>query len=167
MKRIWIWLSLATFLISAAECLAAPLFVVDRTTNANRLVYEADFDHLEPVRAHWEMRADRGQIENLTPLERTQVYGVKILRRERTEIDFSFRALPEVTFFVAEENGQPVARVELLGERRPVQKIFLHLSGGLFPRVNAIDFEIRGTTPEKISLVHEGGSRWREQREGN
>lgn len=82
----------AAFLLSAVAGLMAehltprqaPLFVIERSTNANVVHYDANIgpdgqlDPQRPVSAYWVMAAADGHREELTALERAKAYGFTV-----------------------------------------------------------------------------------------
>lgn len=81
----------ALLLIAAAGLLAAriesrqaPLFVIERSTNANVVHYDAnigangELDPRQPITAYWVMAAVDGHREELTSLEKSRAYGFTV-----------------------------------------------------------------------------------------
>ena len=66
------------------KSMPAPLFVIERSTNANTVHYDANLgpdgrlDPREPVSAYWIMSAADGHREELTALEKSKAYGFSI-----------------------------------------------------------------------------------------
>ncbi len=67
-----------------AQTGSLPLFLIERTTNANVIHYEArvgqdrKLDSRQPVIAYWIMAAENGRRQELNVLERTRAYGFAI-----------------------------------------------------------------------------------------
>lgn len=63
-----------------------PLFIIERSTNANVIHYDAKigkdgtFDRKEPVVAYWVMLAKDGRRQKLSALEKSRAYGFTIRR---------------------------------------------------------------------------------------
>jgi len=61
-----------------------PLFVIERSTNANVVHYDANLrpdgqiDPHRPIQAYWIMAAQDGRREELTALERSRAYGFSV-----------------------------------------------------------------------------------------
>lgn len=68
-----------TLLLSAepAAC-AGELFRIERSKNANVVVYEASADAAEPVTASWLLLARHGERERLSFFERLVAYGFEV-----------------------------------------------------------------------------------------
>lgn len=143
---------------------AGDLFVLERTTNRNRLVYEADLSSpSDPVRPYWKMLETDGHEEPLTALERNQFYGVAVSRRAEGEVDFSFRALPALMIHVRERNGSPAAFANLAGGERRIRGFFLRLGGGLFPSLQAVEAECSDDAGHPVRFAFTpGDATWRE-----
>ena len=90
-----------------------------------------------------------GHREELTGFERAHLYGVKILERGRNGLVFSFRAVSSLRVSVKAMGNKWRAFLEILGEPREVRKMFLQVSGGLFP------------TLEWLEVTDEGGRKFR------
>ena len=78
--RFWICL-LAAAGCALAEDRAVPLFTIEKSSNANRVQYEAHLtpdghiDAKQPVVAYWIMAAENGRRQELNILERAKAYG--------------------------------------------------------------------------------------------
>lgn len=147
------------FLASIAQGAYEPAFILERSTNANRLVYEADLAKPAPIHPYWEMRAQDGHPEELNSFERNNVYGTKILARDEN-VSFEFKGLPGIPVTLTMEDGHPRAKMFLNGEQRRVIRIFLELSGAVFPKVISIAIEHPGG---KTTLVPGTQGTWREK----
>lgn len=124
----------------SAHAALEPVFILERSTNANRLVYEADLAAESPIHPYWEMRAQDGHREELNSFERNNVYGTKILAQGET-IRFEFRGLPGVPVTLAKVEGRLQAQMLLGGEACRLKRIFLELTDSLFPKVKTITIE--------------------------
>jgi hypothetical protein len=78
-------LSVAAGLLAAhIEYKQATLFVIERSTNANVVHYDANIgadgqlDPRQPITAYWVMAAVDGHREELTPLEKSRAYGFTV-----------------------------------------------------------------------------------------
>lgn len=152
--------SLVTSSVTPASPTTA--FILERSTNANQLVYEVDLANPEdPIRPYWKMNAEAGQEEPLTETEKSTVYGVNIIERSAESIKFTFKAFPSLPVTIQEENGAPVASVTLLNETRTLKKIYLRLGGFLIPSVRSIEVECGGG--EKIEISPRRGGAWKEE----
>jgi hypothetical protein len=124
-----------------ANASSVTIFTLERTTNANQVVYELRDDG--SIHPYWRMLAQDGHTEELTALERAEAYGVQIVGRSAGQVEFSVKALPSypITVLTTPPAGQPYGTIRLMGEDRAIKRIYLHVSGGLFPKVSSIDIE--------------------------
>jgi Domain of unknown function (DUF4833) len=78
--RYWICL-LALAGLAMGEDRSVPLFTIEKSSNANRVQYEArlrgdgHFDPHQPVVAYWIMAAENGRKQELNILEKAKAYG--------------------------------------------------------------------------------------------
>ena len=78
--RRWI-LFWAAAVIGVAQVKSVPLFTIEKSSNANRVQYDArvtaegHFDPHQPVVAYWIMAAENGRRQELNILEKAKAYG--------------------------------------------------------------------------------------------
>src|SRR5579863_4377073 len=78
--RRWV-LFWAAEVIGMAQVKSVPLFTIEKSSNANRVQYDArltaegHFDPHQPVVAYWIMAAENGRRQELNILERAKAYG--------------------------------------------------------------------------------------------
>ena len=145
---------LALLLAAALSC-AEPLFVVERSTNANVVVYEArrspdgPLDAERPVDVSWQL-AD-GRREPLTVLERAWAYGIDVAP-EGEGFRLSIHALPSRLLFLATgEDGCPSVFAEIDGGPAVLRRVFVDVrGGGIFPRVLGVELEGRRPGGEPV-----------------
>ena len=83
--RCWILL-LAVAGCALGQDRSVPLFTIEKSSNANRVQYEAHLradghiDPQQPVVAYWIMAAENGRRQELNILERAKAYGFTIHR---------------------------------------------------------------------------------------
>jgi hypothetical protein len=76
--------AVAGLLAAHIETRQAPLFVIERSTNANAVHYDANvgadgqLDPRQPISAYWIMAAVDGHREELTALEKSLAYGFTV-----------------------------------------------------------------------------------------
>ncbi|MEO6325533.1 MAG: DUF4833 domain-containing protein [Thermoanaerobaculia bacterium] len=140
---------------------AQPLFVVQRSLNANELVYQANllaegFHPRVPLNVYWLMKAKDGAREELTNMERNRAYGIKFLSITPREVRFTVKALEGVLFRAvldpAEDGSQVRVIARVSGEEMTVEHVFIATKGvGLMPRVISIEFT--GMSPSSHARV--------------
>lgn len=138
------------------------LFYVQRSVNANTVVYAArldargDFDSREPVEGFWRWFNVDGHKKPLNFIERMMAYGVKTdPPRKNAPRTFRIAALPERSLtlsFDAQKKPQALMRI---GDRTvKVAYVYLQVvEGGLTPDVPSLD--ILGTDTATGRAVHE------------
>ena len=145
---------------AAGQC--APLFVIERSSNANVVVYEAVrapggvVDPKQPVAAHWRMFAEDGHREELNGIEKRLAYGVEVLGAgDGGSVEIAVRALRERTIEVRTAEPCPTARMPIAGRPAVLRRVFVQLARGLlfFPRVAYV--ELHGEDPESRAAVDE------------
>jgi hypothetical protein len=127
-----IFLLAAGGLLTAADT-AVPLFTIEKSSNANRVQYEAHLtpdghiDPRQPVVAYWIMAAENGRRQELNILERAKAYGFTI---HQDGVD-SFRLWvvshreKEIHIF---RDGTKVRAEAMIGGRvAEVEKIFIQM----------------------------------------
>ena len=132
------------------------LFTLERTLNANQVVYEADLsDRNEPIHPYWNMLAEDGHTEELSRIERSRAYGTEIIEQTPDELKFvivSFRSHP-LTVRIDPETQLPYATIALSGGEKILKNIFLTVVGGIFPKVLKIDVSYQDAKDSQI--LHE------------
>src|SRR4030042_179644 len=86
MKKAMWWLAVLVLLPApaAARIKASPLFIIERSKNANvvhydaRLTADGELDSKEPVIAYWVKLARDGRREELSWIEKKKAYGFEI-----------------------------------------------------------------------------------------
>jgi len=160
-------LILVQILAFGPTAVAGTLFTLSRSTNKNMVRYdvESNTDAKSPISVFWQMLEDDGAIEGLNRFER-DIYGVELVSQESQKLIFKVKALPAYVFTVSKDRPAK-AMLRLLGQEREVNRIFLQVSGGLFPSVKAIEIFCSALTAggeEKIVLVPNGKDGWTESK---
>jgi hypothetical protein len=76
----------AAAVIGVAKVKSVPLFTIEKSSNANRVQYDArltadgHIDPHQPVVAYWIMAAENGRRQELNILERAKAYGFTLRR---------------------------------------------------------------------------------------
>jgi len=125
------------------------LFYVQRSVNANTVVYAAQLDsagHIDrdsPVEAYWRWYNVDGARKSLNFFERTLAYGVTSVARGASGNTVSFRvaALPEREILLQQDqDGTPEAVTKLGGHLARLVYVYLEIdNSGLVPEVTALD----------------------------
>jgi hypothetical protein len=113
---------------------AVPLFTIEKSSNANRVQYEArlrpdgHIDPNQPVAAYWIMAAENGRRQELNILERAKAYGFTI-HPDKVPDSYRLRVVShrekEIHVF---RDGQTVRAEAVIGGRVAlVDKIFIQM----------------------------------------
>lgn len=152
---MWLAVAAMTFLVLPASAGGAvgyrqPLFYIERSTNANVVMYDVNVDdhgRLAPkstVMAYWIMKAEDGHREELTRLERRFAYGVDIVDRSATALALRLKAYSGRIFKVRARGQGYHAEVRIKGHLSVLERIFVQAdNGGLMPSALYIDLHGR------------------------
>jgi hypothetical protein len=142
---LWGWLILVCLALVAALNLHAqsqvtylPLFIIERSLNANVVHYEAKIkadgrlDPVEPVIAYWTMAAENGRRQALNLLERTKAYGFTI-RPDGAQDAFKMSLVADRNkqIRVYRQGGMARAETMIAGHRAYLQKIYIQVRKSL------------------------------------
>jgi hypothetical protein len=145
---------------AAAAC-PPHLFILERTTNKNIVVYDAKrlpsgaFDPAKPAIAYWICNAEKGQREELTSMQWNRAYGFDTRPAKKPDrYRMTFKADFGRSFVIQMRDGCPVA-IARIGEKKGiVKRIFVHVKTSfLVPSVQSV--EIFGEDPETGAPMHE------------
>lgn len=138
------------------------LFYVQRSVNANTVVYAArldaqgDFDSREPVEGFWRWFNVDGHKKPLNFIERMMAYGVQTdPPRKDAPRTFRIAALPERNLTLSFDSQKKPQALMRIGDRNvKVAYVYLQVvEGGLTPKVPSLD--ILGTDTTTGRAVHE------------
>jgi hypothetical protein len=138
------------------------LFYVQRSPNANTVVYAArldahgEIDRSDPVDAFWRKFNIDGARSGLNFIERSMAYGVRVDRVPPGKpITFTIAALPERKLTLAlDAQHKPEALMQIGVRTVKVAYVYLHVvEGGLMPQVPELD--VLGTDTATGKAVHE------------
>ena len=122
-----------------------PLFMIERSTNANAVHYDArvtggSLHPQQPVVVYWVMRAREGQREDLNPIEKSRVYGFTIQKVAQGDVWRMFLAAQKGREIrVALVGGVPRAQTRISGQDAYLQKIYISTGRLNIMHVNYID----------------------------
>ena len=113
-----------------------PLFVIEHSSNKNKLYYEtrltkdSTIDAHKPIHVYWIMweKDPGGAIrEELTLIEKRMAYGFKAIQDPgKKYFKLNLVAFPERTIKVYQKNGKAVAEVPINGQPAYLEKIFIN-----------------------------------------
>jgi Domain of unknown function (DUF4833) len=124
------------------------LFVIERSKNANIVVYDAnrgsagDLTTSEPVVAYWLLAGEKGKREQLNAVERERAYGFDIAPGDTPgTFSMAVRADPKRRLTLRVLNDCPVVTAPIGGRDGILQKLFVQSKEGLFlPKVEYVAF---------------------------
>ena len=134
-------------LVGAGIELSQPLFIIEKSTNANVVHYDAvitpdgDLDSREPIIAYWVMAAEDGRREDLTSAERRKAFGFTIMRgRDANSYHLRLAAQQQRDIYVSRKGNSVRATTLIAGRCGYLTKIHvkMHKLFGL-PKVEFIE----------------------------
>ena len=164
-KTVWFAVLALITTSAAAQITTSPMFIVERSKNANVVYYDAQFtadgnlDPSEPVTAYWVMLAEDGRREKLNWLERKKAYGFTIKPSVSAKsYTMTLLAYPGHQITVKKENDAVRAETVINGRPAVLKKMFINASEGLFGptvlyiEVYGIDLQTGEMLREKLVL---------------
>ena len=149
MKKVMGWFALLGLLAApaAAQIKTSPLFIIERSKNANvvhydaRLTADGKLNPKEPVIAYWVLLAEDGRREKLSWIEKKKAYGFTIKPdRPVKGYKMTLVAAPERQITVKKEKDAFRAEAIIDGRPAVLQKLYINASDGLTgPKVQYIE----------------------------
>ena len=130
--RYWICL-LALAGLATGEDRSVPLFTIEKSSNANRVQYDArltadgHFDPHQPVTAYWIMAAENGRRQELNVLERAKAYGFTLHQDGPDSYRLWVVSHREKEIHVFRDGGTARAEAVIGGRVALVEKIFIQM----------------------------------------
>jgi hypothetical protein len=125
----------------------AHLFTIERSKNANLVVYDArltasgELDPKNPVVVYWLMNAQKGEREELNRVERNRAYGFDVAPGDEPGTwALTLRGGKNRPFRIAMRGGCPVALDTIGGRPAVLEKLFVKEKPGLSAQVESVDF---------------------------
>ena len=147
-KALW-WFAVLALLAApaAAQIKTSPLFIIERSKNANvvhydaRLTADGKLDPKEPVIAYWVRLAKDGRREELSWIEKKKAYGFTIKPdRSVKGYEMTLVAAPERQITVKKDKDAVRAEVVIAGRPSVLEKMYINASDGLTgPKVQYIE----------------------------
>jgi hypothetical protein len=112
---------------------SVPLFTIEKSSNANRVQYEArvtpdgHIDPRQPVVAYWIMAAENGRRQELNILERAKAYGFTLRQDGSDSYKLWVVSHREKEIHVYREGGTVRAEAVIGGRVALVDKIFIQM----------------------------------------
>jgi len=149
MKKVMWWFAVLALLAApaAARIETSPLFIIERSKNANVVHYDAritadgKLDPKEPVIAYWVLLAEDGRQEKLSWIEKKKAYGFTI-KPDRSVKGYRMTlvAAPRRQIIVKKEKDGFRAEAVIDGRTAVLEKMYIDASDGLTgPKVQYIE----------------------------
>lgn len=119
--------------MAMAQNRAVPLFTIEKSSNANRVQYEAHLtpdghiDPHQPVVAYWIMAAENGRRQELNLIERAKAYGFTIRQEGLDSYKLWVVSHREKEIHVFREGSTVKAEALIGGREAWVEKIFIQM----------------------------------------
>lgn len=149
-------------LVAARTALATDpnrLFVIERSVNANVVVYDAvrrrdgRLDAADPVTAYWLMNADKGQREALSAIEKLEAYGFDVSGGPRGSVAITLRAVKDRPIEVRANRARVIAVTRIAGQEAVLRRVFVQSEKAHPLRVRYV--ELLGVALRGGRAVHE------------
>jgi hypothetical protein len=147
-KVMWLFALLALLVLPAtAQIKTSPLFIIERSKNANvvhydaRLTAEGELDPKEPVIAYWVLLAKDGSREKLNWIEKKKAYGFTMKADPSVKgYTMTLVAAPGKQITVKREKETVRAEAVINGRPAVLEKLYINASDGLTgPKVQYIE----------------------------
>ena len=149
MKKAMWWFGILALLAApaAATITTLPLFIIERSKNANVLHYDArltadgKLDPKEPVIAYWVLLAEDGRRKKLSWIEKKKAYGFTIKPDPSVNgYKMTLVAAPERRITVKKEKDAAHAETVIDGRPAVLEKMYINASDRLTgPKVHYIE----------------------------
>lgn len=141
MKKAMWWFALLVLMAvpAAAQIKITPLFIIERSKNANvvhydaRLTAEGNLDPEEPVIAHWIMLAEDGRRKKLGWIEKRKAYGFTV-KPDVAAKSYTMTLVAAPEHQITIKQGMDTVRAEMVIDGRPaiLEKLYINASEGFF-----------------------------------
>jgi len=122
------------------------LFYLQRDPDANTVVYQlnlkdGEVDAEEPVNAFWIKFADKGQIKELTAIQRKLAYGLQSKQIAKGKHELRFVSYPKLPLFLVKEGSEYNVLANVQQKELVLNRIFVRVKEGtlFFPKVEYIE----------------------------
>lgn len=140
---------------------AKQLFFLQRTPNTNTIVCELNYknglvDKEEPIHVFWIRYQEKGQMEDLSYIQRKFAYGVKAkeIGSNKYELNFVSYKKYKMYLMVGADNQYHVY-TSINQKQVILNRIYIEVKGGTFWSPNVQYVELTGLDPTSHSVVKE------------
>lgn len=131
------------------------LFYLQRTPNANTIVYDLNTDDRgkldanEPVKVYWIRYAEKGQKQDLNYIQRKFAYGLSATPLNNGNYDIRFVSYKKFPLTLMRANDGKYHIFAFISKKQVMlNRIFVKIDGGSFWIPNVLYVEIAGTDPQ-------------------
>lgn len=131
------------------------LFYLQRTPNANTIVYDLNTDEHgkldadEPVKVYWIRYAERGQKQDLNYIQRKFAYGLTATALNNGNYDIRFVSYKKFPLTLMRANDGKYHIFAFISKKQVMlHRIFVKIEGGSFWIPNVLYVELEGTDPQ-------------------
>lgn len=131
------------------------LFYVQRTPNANTIVYDLNLNSdgklnaEQPVKVYWLKYAEKGQKEELNYIQRKFAYGLNTKTQNNGSYDIRFVSYKKFPLTLMKGGDGKYHIFASIAQKQVIlNRIFVKIEGGSFWIPNVLYVEIKGTDPE-------------------
>lgn len=141
------------------------LFYLQRPPNTNTVIYELNtengvLDKKKPIHAYWISYAKKGQIEELTDIQRKYAYGIKTTALDDNRYECHLVAYKKLKLYLKEgEDNQYHMYTTVNDKQIIIHRIFIAVNGGSlfkphidYVQLTGIDTATGAVTEERIKL---------------
>ena len=149
----------AALTLAAQEKLPIPcgnekqLFYLQRTVNANTLIYELNYDknilnEQDPVHVYWIRYNEQGQKEELNFLQRKFAYGIKAAFISKDKYELRLVSCKNFQMFLSKGADNKYNVYATINQKQAIlNRIFVKIDGGSVWKPNVEYVEVKGTDP--------------------
>lgn len=141
------------------------LFYVQRTHNKNTIVYELNYNadsslnSTSPVKMYWIRYSDKGEIAQLSYVQKKYAYGIESLITDTTKKSFKINFVSykkrDLFLMKLKEDNKYRAYMLLDGKLCYLTKVFVKIDGGTFWVPHITYVELTGIDPSTGKKVRE------------
>lgn len=122
------------------------LFYLQRDPDANTVVYQlnlkdGEVDTNDPVKVFWIKFADKGQVKELTSIQRRLAYGIRSTSIGNGNHELRFAAYPKLPLYLLKEGHDYNVHANVGQRELVLNKVFVRVKEGslYFPKVDYVD----------------------------
>jgi hypothetical protein len=152
----------AAAVVGVAQVKSVPLFTIEKSSNANRVQYEArvtadgHLDPHQPVVAYWIMAAENGRRQELNILERAKAYGFTLRQDGSDSYRLWVVSHPSKEIHVFRDGAAVRAEAVIGGRVSLVEKIFIQMRKSFvlsFPEFGEMFGKDKETGEQRVEKV--------------